>query len=45
MLLRDFPDALAFDQRALAAELRCIVDSHAGRTTLAENYVGLPLDD
>ena len=44
-LLHTFPDTNAFDQKALAAELDYVVNSHAGRTTLAENYVGLPFDD
>jgi p-hydroxybenzoate 3-monooxygenase len=45
MLLHRFPDANAFDQRALEAELDYVVHSHAGRTTMAENYVGLPFED
>jgi len=44
-LLHTFPDTNAFDQKALEAELDYVVNSHAGRTTLAENYVGLPFDD
>jgi p-hydroxybenzoate 3-monooxygenase len=44
-LLHRFPDTNPFDQRALEAELDYVVHSHAGRTTLAENYVGLPFDD
>jgi p-hydroxybenzoate 3-monooxygenase len=44
-LLHNFPDTNAFDQKALEAELDYVVHSHAGRTTLAENYVGLPFDD
>ncbi|MBI3445178.1 MAG: FAD-dependent monooxygenase, partial [Magnetospirillum sp.] len=44
-LLHRFPDTNAFDQRALEAELDYVVHSHAGRTTLAENYVGLPFED
>ena len=31
--------------QALEAELDYVVHSLAGRTTLAENYVGLPFDD
>jgi len=45
MLLHTFPDTNAFDRKALEAELDYVVNSHAGRTTLAENYVGLPFDD
>ena len=44
-LLHRFPDTNAFDQKALEAELDYVVHSHAGRTTLAENYVGLPFED
>jgi p-hydroxybenzoate 3-monooxygenase len=45
MLLHRFPQTNAFDQNALKAELDYIVHSMAGRTTMAENYVGLPFDD
>lgn len=45
MLLHRFPEANAFDQKALEAELDYLVHSVAGRTTLAENYVGLPFED
>ena len=45
MLLHRFPDTNAFDQKALEAELDYVVHSLAGRTTLAENYVGLPFTD
>ena len=44
-LLHRFPDTNAFDQKALEAELDYVVHSHAGRTTIAENYVGLPFED
>jgi p-hydroxybenzoate 3-monooxygenase len=44
-LLHTFPDTNAFDRKALEAELDYVVNSHAGRTTLAENYVGLPFED
>ena len=44
-LLHTFPDTNAFDQKALEAELDYVVNSLAGRTTLAENYVGLPFED
>ena len=45
MLLHRFPQRDAFDQRVLAAELDYVVHSVAGRTTMAENYVGLPFED
>ena len=45
MLLHKFPETNAFDQKALEAELDYVVHSVAGRTTMAENYVGLPFDD
>jgi len=45
MLLHTFPDTNPFEQRALDAELDYVVHSIAGRTTLAENYVGLPFED
>jgi p-hydroxybenzoate 3-monooxygenase len=45
MLLHRFPETNAFDQKALEAELDYVVNSVAGRTTLAENYVGLPFTD
>ena len=45
MLLHTFPDTNPFEQRALDAELDYVVHSLAGRTTLAENYVGLPFED
>ncbi len=45
MLLHRFPDTNPFDQKALEAELDYVVNSVAGRTTLAENYVGLPFND
>ena len=44
-LLHRFPDTNPFDQKALEAELDYVVHSEAGRTTLAENYVGLPFED
>jgi p-hydroxybenzoate 3-monooxygenase len=45
MLLHTFPDTNPFEQRALDAELDYVVHSLAGRTTMAENYVGLPFED
>jgi p-hydroxybenzoate 3-monooxygenase len=43
-MLHRFPDENAFDHRRQLAELDYITGSRAGQTTLAENYVGLPLD-
>lgn len=40
--LHRFPDTDAFTQRVQNAEWRALLDSRAGRTTIAENYVGLP---
>lgn len=45
LLLHTFPETNPFEQRALDAELDYVVHSLAGRTTLAENYVGLPFED
>ena len=45
MLLHRFPDTNPFEQKALEAELDYVVNSVAGRTTIAENYVGLPFND
>ena len=44
MLLHTFPDTNPFEQRALDAELDYMLHSVAGRTTIAENYVGLPFE-
>ena len=44
-LLHTFPDTNPFEQKALEAELDYVLNSHAGRITLAENYVGLPFED
>ena len=38
-----FPDQSAFDQRAQEEELRYLASSPAAQTSLAEQYVGLPL--
>jgi p-hydroxybenzoate 3-monooxygenase len=43
-MLHRFPGENAFDHRRQLAELDYITGSRAGQTTLAENYVGLPLD-
>jgi p-hydroxybenzoate 3-monooxygenase len=41
-LTHRFPDASPYEQRVQAAELAYLAGSAAARTTLAENYVGLP---
>ena len=42
-LTHRFPEASAFERRAQTAELAYLAGSQAAQTTLAENYVGLPL--
>jgi p-hydroxybenzoate 3-monooxygenase len=42
-LLHRFPERSGFEQRVQEAELDYVVHSRAASTTLAENYVGLPL--
>ncbi len=42
-MLHNFEGAGAFDQRVQRAELAYVTSSTAAATTLAENYVGLPL--
>lgn len=44
-MLHDFPDNDAFTKRMQQTELDYYVGSEAGRTTIAENYVGLPYED
>lgn len=44
MLLHKFPDHSRFDKRLQSAEFDYLINSTAGATMLAENYVGLPLD-
>ncbi|WP_315809543.1 4-hydroxybenzoate 3-monooxygenase [Pseudomonas sp. C9-3] len=44
-MLHQFPDSDAFTRRMLETELDYFLDSEAGRTTIAENYVGLPFED
>jgi len=44
MLLHRFEEAGAFDERRQLAELDYISSSRAAAQSLAENYVGLPLD-
>ena len=43
-LLHRIPDQPAFDHRRQLAELEYVMKSRAAATSLAENYVGLPLD-
>jgi p-hydroxybenzoate 3-monooxygenase len=43
-MLHRFPDENPFDQRRQLAELDYVTSSHAASQSLAENYVGLPLD-
>jgi len=43
-MLHKFPDRNPFDQRRQLAELEYIASSRAASESLAENYVGLPLD-
>lgn len=43
-MLHRFPDENPFDQRRQLAELDYVTTSRAAAKTLAENYVGLPLD-
>ncbi len=43
-MLHRFPDENPFDQRRQLAELDYVTSSRAAATTLAENYVGLPME-
>ncbi len=43
-LLHSFPDLPEFDVKIREAEFNYMVNSEAGRKTIAENYVGLPLE-
>jgi p-hydroxybenzoate 3-monooxygenase len=43
-MLHRFPDASAFDRRRQVAELDYVTSSEAAARSLAENYVGLPMD-
>ena len=43
-MLHRFPDENPFDQRRQVAELDYVSSSRVAATTLAENYVGLPMD-
>jgi p-hydroxybenzoate 3-monooxygenase len=44
-MLHKFPGESTFDHRRQLAELDYITSSRAGSLSLAENYVGLPLED
>lgn len=44
-LLHSFPDDSPFDRKRQLAELAYVTGSRAAATSLAENYVGLPLED
>ena len=44
-LMHRFPETGAFGQKIQEAELDYLVHSRAASTALAENYVGLPLED
>ena len=43
-LLHSMPDANEFDRRRQIAELDYVTSSHAAAVSLAENYVGLPME-
>jgi p-hydroxybenzoate 3-monooxygenase len=43
-MLHRFGDDNAFDQRRQLAELEYVTSSRAASQSLAENYVGLPMD-
>ena len=43
-LLHDFPQQSEFDAKMQAADRRYYLGSSAGLTTIAENYVGLPME-
>ncbi len=43
-MLHQLPDSDAFTRRMLETELDYFLGSEAGRTTIAENYVGLPFE-
>jgi p-hydroxybenzoate 3-monooxygenase len=44
-LLHRFPGHSAFERNIQLGELDYLLSSRAGRQTIAENYVGLPLED
>jgi p-hydroxybenzoate 3-monooxygenase len=43
-MLHRFSEGNAFDQRRQLAELDYVTSSRAASVSLAENYVGLPMD-
>jgi p-hydroxybenzoate 3-monooxygenase len=43
-MLHRFPDENPFDHRRQLAELDYVASSRAAAQTLAENYVGLPME-
>ena len=43
-MLHRFHDDTAFDRRRQMAELDYVTSSRAGAQSLAENYVGLPME-
>ena len=43
-LMHHFPDIVPFERKIQEAERGYVASSHAARTVIAENYVGLPLD-
>jgi p-hydroxybenzoate 3-monooxygenase len=43
-MLRRFDDQNAFDRRRQLAELDYVTSSRAASQSLAENYVGLPME-
>jgi len=43
-MLHRFPDGTPFDQRRQIAELDYVTSSRAAATSLAENYIGLPME-
>jgi p-hydroxybenzoate 3-monooxygenase len=43
-MLHVFPDGNPFDQRRQIAELDYVTSSRAASLSLAENYVGLPME-
>jgi p-hydroxybenzoate 3-monooxygenase len=43
-MLHRFPEGNAFDERRQLAELDYVTSSRSAATTLAENYVGLPME-
>jgi p-hydroxybenzoate 3-monooxygenase len=44
-MLHQFPDASPFDRRRQIAELDYVTSSQIAARSLAENYVGLPMED